>query len=149
MFFSFSEYLNLSSALGSGSGNAITLLRYGQFAFFQVLSRAKQTCPLTFNLCPLVPSCSRIATLDEMGPPITGPLRVTAPPGSLPALPLSLPSPDGCLNSWHHHHRQAFAHWRCSLLFFFSCLALFIRSWESREQGMHFYLSSSCEDIYH
>lgn len=52
---------------------------------FPSLSSAKQTYPLTFNLYLPVPSCSRVATLDEPVPPITGPLKVTPPPGSLPS----------------------------------------------------------------
>lgn len=47
-------------------------------------------------------------------------------------------SPSWCLDSWYnHYYYQAFAHWPCSLSFFFPCHVLFIRSWDFWEQEVY------------
>lgn len=134
--------LNLPGPSGSSGGNGRTWhpphfhrsSSMWTICLFPSLSSAKQTYLFTFNLCPLIPFCFQMAALHEMVLPIIALVGMTPPPGSLPPLAPADPWIPGTTIMCTRH----FTRWNFFLSFFFLCHVLFIRSWDSWEQGVYF-----------
>lgn len=127
------------SGASGGHGNAWRTLRFHRWSsrwtirLFPSLSSATQTYLVTFNLCPPVPFCFQIAALHELVPPVIALLGMTPPPGSLPPLAAADPRIPGTIMCIRH-----FTRWNFFPSFFFLCHVLFVRSWDSWEQGVYF-----------